>query len=768
MKLRKEIGVKLVLMLLSVSIIAGCQITREVPDNKYLLRKNETNVDDKRFNKSELTSYYRQKSNRNVLFFYPFFLTTYNFAHRGHERKWKDWLARVVGEEPVIYDTSLTLRTTKQFDIILKNMAYYNSTIDCDVVKKKKKAKVYYNVSLGKPTYINNVTFSVADSVIEPLILQDTASTYLKRNELFTLERLQMERDRITLLVRNNGYYRFSSDLVKYNVDTNNYQANIEVIVNRPIEQTEDGSLVKSNVRKYWINNVTFYPDYNPQEVLRNRTDYFNSLDTISVNNYMFVYSNKLKVTPNTILKANTIEPGQLYEEEQVNQTNKFMSSLRIFRQNNIVFSPVSTSDSLIDCHIQLTPLTYQNYSVNLEATNTDGNLGIGGNLNYQHKNLFKGAEIFNIKISGALQRHTKTETSEAFNIAEFGAESSLEAPSFILPFRTSKLYRKFDPRTSLTIAYNYQRRPDYTRKITSLLTTYSWKTSDNLRFLVSPIDLNTVRIPKRTEAFDQRIKGKYIENNYKDYFIIGSRYSILYQNKNNNKPTNFSYFRWNMDLAGNLLQLLHKSRASTDTTENGYYKIYNLQYAQFFKTDIDYRHYHYFSEKNQLVGRVFMGIAIPYGNATAVPFVRQYYSGGADGIRAWNVRNLGPGIYRDTISTYPNQTADIKMEFNLEYRYSISRTFKGAFFVDAGNIWAIKADKDRPGAEFKPDEFYKQFAVGTGLGFRLDLNFAVIRLDGGIKVKDPTISGSESWVLFNRKFRLKDVTWQFGIGYPF
>ncbi len=397
----------------------------------------------------------------------------------------------------------------------------------------------------------------------------------------------------------------------------------------------------------------------------------------------------------------------------------------------------------------------------------TEGNLGMGGNLSYQHKNLFHGAEIFNIKLSGSLQRQTKTETTDAFNIIEFGAESSLETPSFILPFRTANWYTRIEPRTALTVAYNYQHRPDYTRKITSFVTTYSWRAGENVRILVSPIDLNTVRIPERTEAFDRRIQGKYIENSYKDYFIIGSRYSVLFQNRNASKLIDFSYFRWNLDLAGNLLYALHRN-TSRDTVAGGYYKVYGLQYAQFVKTDIDYRYYHYFEDRNQLVTRVFAGIAIPYGNATAVPFVRQYYAGGANGIRAWNVRDLGPGSYRDSTSSYPNQTADIKLEFNVEYRYDIAKTLKGALFIDVGNIWAYKQDNDRPDAEFSLSEFYKQFAVGTGLGLRLDLNFAVIRLDGGIKVRNPNLSGSDSWVLMHKQLKFKDITWQFGIGYPF
>ena len=758
----------LVAAVVAVGLFASCNVTRMVPDDEYLLRRNETKIDERGFDKDELTSYYRQKANRNVFGFYPFFLKTYNFAHIGHERRWKNWLARVVGEEPVILDSTLSDRTVKQFDIILRNNAYYNASVSYDIAKKKKKARVTYNVVLGEPTHINNVYYTIRDTVIEPIIMADTAESVLHSGNPFTLASLQAERDRIVTLVRSNGYYMFSPDLVRYSVDTSDYKADIEVIVERPVEQNPDGYLEKSNARQYRINSVTFFPDYNPQEALRNKTAYYSNLDTLYRDPYVFLFSGKRKITPRTILKANLLEPGQLYNVEKVEQTSRHINSLRIFRQNTVNFLQVPGSDTLLDCHVLLTPSTYQNYSVNLEATNTEGNLGVGGNLSYQHKNLFHGAEIFSIKLSGSLQRQTETETTEAFNIIEFGAESSLETPSFVLPFRTSNWYKRNEPRTLFTVAYNYQHRPDYTRKITSLLVTYSWKSAEHLRLLVSPIDLNTVRIPERTEAFDNRIRGKYIENSYKDYFIIGSRYSILYQNRDASKQTDFSYFRWNLDLAGNLLHLLHQNTSIADTVAGGYYEIANLQYAQFLRTDVDFRRYHYFSDRDQLVGRVFAGVAIPYGNATAVPFVRQYYSGGADGIRAWNVRDLGPGTYRDTASSYPNQTADVKMEFNIEYRYTIIKNFKGALFVDAGNIWALKKDDDRPGAEFNIGNFYKQMAIGTGMGFRLDLNFAVIRLDGGIKVKNPAIEGSESWVLTHNKFRFRDITWQFGIGYPF
>ena len=352
----RKILTRLMAAVMAVVLLASCNVTRMVPEGEYLLSRNETVVDDPKFDKSELTAYYRQKENRKVFGFYPFFLATYNFAHIGHERKWKNWLARVVGEEPVICDSVLAERTVKQFDIILRNEAYYNSSVSCEVTRKKKKATVTYTVDLGEPTYINSVFFSVRDTVLAPIIFSDTAESKLRVGKKFTLSDLQAERDRIVTQVRSNGYYMFSSDMVKYSVDTSNYLADVEVIVERPVIQNADGYLEKSNARQYRINSVSFFPDYNPQKVLRDRSAYYGNLDTLYRDPFLFLFSDKPKITPRTILKANLLEPGELYDVQKVDQTSRHISSLRIFRQNNISFSPVVGCDTLLDCSVLLTP----------------------------------------------------------------------------------------------------------------------------------------------------------------------------------------------------------------------------------------------------------------------------------------------------------------------------------------------------------------------------------------------------------------------------
>jgi len=433
------------------------------------------------------------------------------------------------------------------------------------------------------------------------------------------------------------------------------------------------------------------------------------------------------------------------------------------------VFQESKENDTLLTCHMRLTPYTYQNYSLNLESTTTQGNIGFGGYVNYQHKNLFRGAEIFNFKISGSVERQSATSEWTARNIYELGAEAKLETPSFILPFKMERFYRQYYPKTVFSLAYSTRSKPgQYKRNLISANMGYNWSGNEKIRHFYYPIDLSSVTIPEMTQAFRDTIEGTYLENNYKDYFIGGSRYVLTSANSDKNSYRNHSFFRWNVELAGNIINLFNKTFNIGDTVSGGYYVVLNTQYAQFFKTDFDYRYYNYLSQRNMLVFRFFAGFGIPYGNANAIPFVKQYSSGGAEGMRAWLARDLGPGTYVDSTSTYPDQYGDIKLELNMEYRYDITKTLKGAYFIDMGNIWTYSSEDERIGGRFEFGQFYKQIAIGTGLGVRYDFGFTVIRLDAGLKVRDPAVSGSDTWVLFHQPLKLNSFILNFGIGYPF
>ncbi|MGE4289462.1 MAG: BamA/TamA family outer membrane protein [Salinivirgaceae bacterium] len=750
----------------------SCKPTRLLSDDEYLLQKNKIKIDKNAIDKKELQSYYRQIPNKRTLVIFKLPLSVYNFSHLGKERKWKTWLARVIGEEPIIYDSLLVQRTALQFERYLKNEAYYNADVTYHTNLKRKKAKVAYLIKLNQPIVINEVAFNVLDSFIEPLVLADTLNSLLKPGELFALSRLEDERMRIANNLRDSGYFDFTVDYIKYEVDTFDFKADINVVVKANFKIGPDKSLQELPHKKYWINKVYFLPDYDPQEAIRSRGSYYNRFDTIQYKDFGFIYPEIQNVRPKVLLKANALEQGGQYSMSQVNNTLFYLNSLRLFRLTNISFKKLSASDSLLNCNIQLTPATYQGFSVNLETTNTEGNFGLGGNFNYQHKNLFRGAEIFNLRFSGAFQRQTESETYDASNIIEYGVEASLETPSFILPFRMKRFYKSKRPKTIFLASYNYQHRPDYTRVINNINMGYRWRGKEYIRHIVSPLDLSLVDVRNPNESFLESIKGTFLENNYQDYFIAGGSYSLIFQNKPETKGKNYAYFRWNLGGAGNLMNLFHKEFGTRDTVVGGYYEVFDLKYAQYTLTDVDFRYYHHFNILNQLVTRFFAGVAVPYGNAEAIPFVKQYYSGGSEGIRAWRAKDLGPGTYAvpDSLAgiyKYPNQMGDVKFEFNLEYRFGYNKSWRGAVFLDVGNIWSLKEDASRPGSAFDFKKFYRQLAVGSGFGFRYDMDFAVFRLDWGLPIRDPKIAGRDAWI-FNKKLQIKDFVWNFAIGYPF
>jgi len=748
--------------------LVGCKPTRWVDKGDYLLQKNHIEIDNNTIDKKELEAYYRQQPNKRFLLVLKFHLAAYNFSKIGKDRKWKKWIRRVIGEEPSVYDPILVERTKEQFEKFLKNEAYYNSKVSYDVNFSEKRAWVNYQIQTGEPIYINNLNYRIEDSLLYNILMSDTANSFLSIGERMIVSKLENERNRIITQVRDSGYFKFNQENIHYEVDTFNRKANISLVVEKAIIRDSLNNLIKVPHNKYWINKVYFLPDFDPQNAIRNRNTYFQTFDTTYYRGFGFIYPGKENIKPKTILKANTIFPGQAYNYTKANGTLKYLNSLRLFRLNNLNFYQESSADSLINCVVQLTPSVYQDFSVNFETTNTQGNFGIGGFFNYQHKNLFRGAEVFNFRVSGLLQRQSATKEKDAFNIYEYGAEMSLQTPSFILPFRMARFYKKYNPKTNFSVSYNLQKRPEYERIIYNTSMGYDWKGSKTVRHIINPIDISSVYVDA-SQKFQDSISGRYLENSYKDYLIAGTSYSFFYQDNDKKSYQNFSYYRWNIGTAGNLLYLLHNTAGFKDTVAGGYYSLFKLQYAQFISTDFDYRYSYYLNKDNSIIGRAFGGIAIPYGNSKAIPFVRQFYSGGAEGIRAWHAKDLGPGVFSDSSSTYPNQMSDIKIEFNLEYRYNLNRSWKGAFFVDIGNIWAIREDNLRKGADFKFDQFYKQFAIGTGFGIRYDLNFAVFRIDWGIKVRDPSKIGNNEWILFDKDVLFNDkYVWHFAVGYPF
>ena len=403
-----------------------------------------------------------------------------------------------------------------------------------------------------------------------------------------------------------------------------------------------------------------------------------------------------------------------------------------------------------------------------LEGTHSSGNLGMAGNIIYKHRNLFGGAEDFELKFKGAIE-FIANSGSDFNKMIEFGANARLDVPQFWLPVKAERLQQKYTPRTAINLSYNYQQRPDFTRTIAKASFGYNWKTALRRRHEINIVDLNYVNVGDMSDDFSEFIEGKYIESSYRSHVVPALNYTFTFSNQSINKDEDFIFFRIRPEVAGNLFSAGYYI-AGTEKPEQGFV-FFDTPYAQYMIADLDLRYHKIFSEANELVFRVFAGVGYPYGNASAMPFEKKYFSGGSNGIRAWQVRSLGPGSYKlplELRSQYPNQLGDIKLEANAEYRFDLFWQLEGALFLDAGNIWAISSADERQGAIFKPRTFYDEVAVGTGMGLRMDLSFVIIRFDLGAKLRDPGLSDGPSWFPKYESYFKEGLVLNFAIGYPF
>ncbi|MBN1821824.1 MAG: BamA/TamA family outer membrane protein, partial [Prolixibacteraceae bacterium] len=630
-----------------------------------------------------------------------------------------------------------------------------------------RKVNIEYIVTPGKPYIINKINYHFQDSTLRKLFLTDTTTKIISKGQLFDVTYLEEERNRITNLFKNHGYFDFGKELIYYLVDTT--RVNIDMYINE-LSRTQ---------KQYYIRNVNFYLIQGTSKTDNNNASSV-SIDTVYYQNYKFIIDSRYKYNPDLFVRFSSLKPGNLYRLDDVKKTFNALSELNQFRYVNIQFQKDENSGSeQVDCFVNLAPMYKQSVSFDIEGTNTSGNMGVAGNLNFQHRNLFRNAEIFRINLKGAMEHQQwidKNNVINDFNTREVGIESSVTIPRLMGPGNWFSFFDKYLPQTVITLGYNYQDRPDYTRTISNFKMGYNWKTSENIWHTFNIVDFNMVNLYAFDAEFIDQIKDLYIKSSFTDHLIFATNYSVVFNTQVINQHKDYKYLKFSFESAGNLLNLFSKAfgsdkNISSDTTgikTSDYYEIFNTRFAQYIKSDIEFRYGYMIDQYNSIVGRIFGGVGVPYGNFDVLPFEKKYFTGGANGIRAWQVRSLGPGTYKAPAGAYPNQSSDIKIEANLEYRFRLIKMLEGAIFLDAGNIWAINDRDNREGAKFELNKFYRQFALGTGTGFRFDFNYFIFRLDLGMKLRDPAQESGNGWIIGNRKLNNDDFNISFAIGYPF
>ena len=710
-------------------------------------------------------------------------IALYNWGSKGKDTRFKKWLRTKAGSAPVLLDTSLTATSLKQMKLYLNNIGYFNSVLHDSVAIKKKKAKVYYFIKTSKPYTIRNISYSIPDLQLAGFVNKDTSVSLIKKGSIYNSYTLDNERTRIATSLQNNGYFKFSTGFIVYKIDSilNSHQMDIEIEITNPVIPSIDdfGTFVESDHRRYKIHRIYFYPNYDPLQSDAITYDtlvksYLDSSKDTTRHNYYFLYTGKMKMKPRTLVQSSFIKPGIYYSSDIVNKTYLNLGRLPVFRYKNIQFkesTDISPGEKdLLDCRIMLAREQVQSISLSPVGTNSAGAFGIQGNVVYQNRNVFRGGQLFSINLSASAQTQATTGSDAGkslFNTIELGANTSLTFPQFLFPVRQETLPRRFKPRTTITIGYSFQKQADYNRHITNVNFGYTWNQTEKLTHTLNPVEISFVKVYPDSAflAWLNSLTDKSLINQYTDHMVAGLRYTITYNTQERSKVKDFFYIRSNVQTGGNLFYAYNSLFGGEKTGSS--YTAFGVPYSQFVRPDLDVRYYNMRSIVSMVVYRLYAGIGIPYGNSNSLPFEKAFFAGGANDIRGWKMGLLGPGsYYNDTVSNAYNQIGDMQLQANIEYRFPVYDIFKGAVFMDLGNIWLLEPSPDFPGGEFNFDTFIPQIAINVGFGIRLDFDFFVFRLDPAIKIRDPHYPQGDRW--YFDKMQFGDVVWNFGIGYPF
>ncbi len=730
-----------VLMTIIAGLLLGsCSASRDLPEGQLMLNKVNVLADGKYrdVNPAQLKNYVRQKGNSRWFSSLKIPLGVYAMAGKDSS-KWINRTLRSIGEAPVIYDTIQARLSCENLQRALQNMGYLDSQVELYTERKGKKLNAVYVLHPGIQYFVRRVSYDIQDSLIAHLLENDVHQ--LKEGEKLNVDALNDERLRITDKLQNNGYFKFHKEFINFMVDTiqSTHEADVTLIL-RPYRTSD---ILDTLHTRYTVRSIGFSSGDPNDSVIHLRKH---------------------------VLKENTfIEEGKPYSAADLQNTYNHFGRLGAVKYTNISFEQNPDSAQL-DAHIQMQTNKPSTLSFQPEGTNTAGDLGAAASLTYENRNLFRGSESFSVQLRGAYEAIRGLEGYSNQDYIEYSIESRLSFPRFIMPFLNSEIRRRTIATSEVSLTYDTQNRPEFHRRVLSAGWRYKWSPQKSYnQFQFDLLNLNYVFMPWISETF----KKEYLDNtsnynailryNYEDMFIMKTGFGFSY---NNGKTA----IKTNIETAGNLLSL-GSAIFGGNKNDLDQYKVFNIAYAQYIKGDIDFTHHLVSSFRNQLVFHVGLGIAYPYGNSTILPFEKRYFSGGANSVRGWSVRSLGPGRYKDKDGNinFITQTGDIKLDLNLEYRTHLFWKFGGALFVDAGNIWTLRDYPSQPDGQFQFSNLLKDLAVSYGIGLRLNFDYFIIRFDMGMKAVNPAYKTEDEnhFPLIHPRLS-RDFAFHFAVGLPF
>jgi len=754
-------------------VMSSCSVNKFIPQGSYLLDDVKIVSDEKEISSSSVAHYVRQKPNSKWFNALKVPLGFYCLSGKDSTNAINQFL-RKIGEAPEIYDHISALKSRNEIEKAIKNQGYMQARVALDTIVKKNKVRTVYTIKTGKPYIIRRIAYDMDDLKISELVEKDSLESHLRNGMVFNVEALDMERVRITRLLRNNGYYKFNKDYLVYQADTFKNSFQVDVVMKLlPYQQRKEDKPAKH--RQYTVRDVNCLTS---DEAMSSNVDY-SDFDMLPYNGMNIYYKDNVYLRPNTINHFNYIQPNRLYNEENIQNTFTSLSRLRALKYTNIHFEETIKGDSaFLDANLSLTKSKKHSLAFEIEGTNSAGNLGAAASMTYQNRNVFKGAETFTVKLHGGFEAITNMgEEYTDSEYKDYGIEASLNFPEFKFPFLSSDFKRKIRATSEIGANFNLQLRPEFHRTLASASWRYLWTDKRNSQHRYELLNVSYVYFPWRSGTFIDYLleKGKKnvsLAHSYEDQMIVSTGYSFTYNSANDrlkdSKNRNPFFIRVNLEESGNLLYLASKM-VNGKPNESNQYVMANLPFAQYIKGDFDYSQHLYIDKRNSIVFHIGVGVAYPYGNSRTLPFEKQYFSGGPNSVRGWSVRSLGPGSYKGVESEmdYYAQVGDIKLDLNIEYRTYLFWKLHGALFVDAGNIWNITDYLQDDDALFRFNRFYKQLAVAYGVGIRFDFDFLVLRFDGGMKAVNPMLTDKDKYPIFRPDFN-RDFTFHFAVGYPF
>lgn len=759
--------IKIISSLSLLLVLYSCSATKFIPEGYYMLDRVNVQSEDKRVKANSLKGYIRQHPNSRWFSLVKVPMGPYALSGKDSTKAINRFLQRI-GEMPVVYDSLEAERTRVSIEAAVRNMGYLQARAETETQIKGKKIKVNFRVIPGELYKIRNFTYEIADSVQRKLYECDSLSRLLHARMPFDMNRLEEERVRITNLFQNNGYYLFNKDYIRYEADSTiqNRMVDVKMIVALPLQNDSVSHLH----RQYQIGKVEVFCDVDEDDTA--------SLKQIEKNGYQIFFRDHLRVRPTVLADRIVLEQGRLYRESDVQATYNNLGRLYSVLSTNVHLVP--RDSSVLDSKVTVTTNRPHSIGAELEGTNSAGDLGAALSFSYQNRNLFHGSELFTLKVRGAFEAITGLEGYADQNYIEFSTEAGLMLPNLKLPL-WKRHPASVESTSEVSVMYDSQNRPEFHRRVLTGALRYRWTNKKTrLQHRLDLVDLNYIFMPWISETFkkdyldDEENRNAILRYNYENLFIVKQGYSMVYNSQGDAGPNasygkNATAIRLNIETAGNLLygmsNLLH-----TQKNGSNQYTLFNIAYAQYVKGDFDFSRSFKFDERNSLAIHAALGISYPYGNSTILPYEKRYFSGGANSVRGWSVRGLGPGTYAGTDGRidFINQTGDIKLDLSMEYRTFLFWKLHGAVFLDAGNIWTIRSYEDQPGGQFRIGSFYKQIAAAYGLGLRLNFDFFILRLDGGMKAVNPAGQSKETrYPLIHPNFK-RDFTLHFAVGLPF